>query len=291
MSTSTHVTRLSDKVRYLLLGVVIGSASIFVYQGYVEDHEKAFQQNTGKADSGSLISQVDEAVVLEAPESLTSKNNQGSAPKDAPSLTATTSSDSDTDATTEVTQLEEEVKRLTAEVDYLAGQLAMMVDIVRGQKKAKATAEKIKEADAIAAEQTAGQDWSKQQVDAVYDEPFASYINKTSGPLKEDLHALNSEPVDEEWASLMETRINDFFVTHPNAHQVDLQLVECRTYRCQIGVVVVDAEGKPWKRIFDAMTLEPWFNFMKHVSAPIHDDQYKIIGSLFLIEGLPAVDV
>jgi len=133
----------------------------------------------------------------------------------------------------------------------------------------------------------ADKEWSNEEVAKVYAKPFSDFVKSTQGIYREKLHEFQFEPINEEWAFDLETKIRDFIQLNEFAQLVEISVLNCKTYRCQLGLLVQEPKSKPWKRIFDQMTLEPWFQFHTHYSAPILNDSSAVIANFFFMEGLP----
>ena len=190
----------------------------------------------------------------------------------------------------------QKIAEMQAEIDRLNNIIASQqarIDFMKKVKEELAIArsyeEKIIQTKEIIESKMADSQWSNSQIEEVYPAPFDQVIKKSIGPAREAYQAFQYEPVDQEWALVLETKIRDFFTLNEFGHLVEIKILECKTYHCQLGVLVPDPKGKPWKRIFDQMTLEPWFAFHQYSSSPIVDREYKIIGNLFFLKGLPQI--
>lgn len=183
--------------------------------------------------------------------------------------------------------LVEENAILRAKLEELQQRLEFHETARREVAKAAAMAERHKDIQNSIEDQKGGKPWSDSDIEDAYPKPFSDYIKKTRGLYREAFHDFQFEPVNEEWAYKMETQIRDFIQLNKHAQLVEISLLDCKSYRCQLGLMVQEPEKKAWKRIFDAMSLEPWFQFHSHSSAPILNDSFSIIGNFFFMETTP----
>lgn len=131
-------------------------------------------------------------------------------------------------------------------------------------------------------------EWLDKDIDSVYAKPFSDFIKNTKGIYRKELHEFQFEPIEQEWAYELETKIRDFIQLNEFGHLVEISLLNCKSYRCQLGLLVQEPEKKAWKRIYYQMSLEPWFKFHKHYSAPIVNDSFVVTGNFFFMEGIPS---
>jgi len=74
--------------------------------------------------------------------------------------------------------------------------------------------------------------------------------------------ALMEEPKDDSWAYFMEQAILQFLSNHAAMPEFTLDFIECRSTRCQIGVVAYDENTWPtWQRVMYDMRQQPWYEF------------------------------
>ena len=183
--------------------------------------------------------------------------------------------------------LEIENKKLRSTVKELERKIADNEKLRQAQIQSRARIEKFNNLRETLETKTAENTWSDSEVEEVYQKPFSDYVKSTQGIYRDQLHEFQFEPINEEWALNLETKIKDFIQLNEFSYLVEISLLNCKTYRCELGLLVLDPEKKPWKRIFDQMTLEPWFQFYTHYSAPIVNESYRIIGNYFFMEGIP----
>lgn len=98
--------------------------------------------------------------------------------------------------------------------------------------------------------------------------------------------AFAAEAKDDGWAYYMELAIGQFLASHSMIAQFDLSYIECRTTRCQVGVVGYDeSTGASWQRILYDMRQAPWYEFGPIGTASgLEDDGYAIVTDLRRIE-------
>jgi len=185
--------------------------------------------------------------------------------------------------------LKAEVDRLNSLVSSLRLQLEFLKSANKSLLSAKSFEEKIISTKMQIESKMPDSEWSDSDIENSYLAPFDQIIKRSKGLAREKYHAFQYEPIDQEWASTLETKIRDFFTLNEFGYLVEIKMLNCKTFRCQIGVLVSEPEGKPWKRIFDQMTLEPWFVFHTYSSSPIVDRDYKVIGNFFFLEGFPQI--
>jgi len=186
-----------------------------------------------------------------------------------------------------ISELEATVMHLQSVVESLEYRLELKETIKTELAKVNTAVDKINKAREQIDTALQGAEWSEAEIEEAYPAPFDRYVKKTKGTLREDYQSFQVEPTNHEWAFDMEAKIRDFFTLHEMAYLVEINILECKTYRCQIGVLVSEPEKKPGKRIFDQMTLEPWFIFQTHSRVSILDNNIKTVGVLFFFEGLP----
>lgn len=74
--------------------------------------------------------------------------------------------------------------------------------------------------------------------------------------------ALMEEPKDDSWAYFTEQAILQFLSNHAAMPEFTLDFIECRSTRCQIGVVAYDENTWPtWQRVMYDMRQQPWYEF------------------------------
>lgn len=178
-------------------------------------------------------------------------------------------------------ELRDEVEKLKQKIEF---QDAIKQEVIT----ARALTNKLNEVQNTISAMKSNGEWSDAEIDEVYPAPFSDFMKKAPGAYKEEYHDFQFEPVNEEWALKLETHIRDFIQLNEYGHLVEISVLDCKSYRCQLGLVVNEPEKKIWKRIFDQMTLEPWFKFHKHYSAPVFDDSFNIVGNFFFMITLPS---
>ena len=106
---------------------------------------------------------------------------------------------------------------------------------------------------------------------------------------REDLKQFQHQPVDDEFAGRFETLMRDFVIQHQYYGDIEQWDVTCKSYQCEMRVVSVEVDNKSWQRIFNDMKLESWFQFTGYTTAPIPNEEYKTIGAILFLQGIPNV--
>ena len=112
-------------------------------------------------------------------------------------------------------------------------------------------------------------------------------MKSSQGLYREEFHEFQYEPINHEWAFEMETNIKDFIQLNESAGFVEISLLNCKSYRCELGLLISEPETKSGKRIFDQMTLEPWFKFIAHYNFKVLDDSFNVVGNYFFMKATP----
>ena len=191
------------------------------------------------------------------------------------------------DADAKIASLVKENQQLRKEMEVLREKLEFHEMMRRELAKADEAANKHQKIQESIKAKKQNKPWADTEIEKAYPEPFADFMKNSKGVYREEYHDFQYEPVNEEWAYKMETQIRDFIQLNSHAHLVEISVLDCKSYRCQLGLLVQEPEKKAWKRIFDEMSLEPWFRFHRHSSAPLLDSSYNIIGNFFFMENTP----
>lgn len=183
---------------------------------------------------------------------------------------------------------DEQIAALQKRINILEGELDFFRQVQAERAKAKQAMDKY---ESVKAETEAAtpEKWQDEEIEEAYAEPFTDYVKNTQGKFREDLKQFQHQPVDDEFAGRFETLMRDFVIQHQYYGDIEQWDVTCKSYQCEMRVVSVEVDNKSWQRIFNDMKLESWFQFTGYTTAPIPNEEYKTIGAILFLQGIPNV--
>lgn len=189
----------------------------------------------------------------------------------------------------ELIKLKSELAKLKDELQRYRHEVELRKQAAKELAKARKFGDKINDINKNTQAKTDGKPWADEAIDAQYPPLISKFMKSTEGYYRKIYQEFQHEPIEPEWASSLELKIRDFVTMHEYSHAIEIINLTCRTYRCELGLKVLDPSARPSKRIFDDMSLEPWFRFFQHHRSPILSQDFVEEGTYFFMVGVPDI--